>query len=81
MVTMVPRRSASMCGSTVRSKVNWESVFVRKVLFLALDLGDVRYRLGTYCSTSSAVEFRIDLGRTIPALLIRMVGGPSCSNQ
>ena len=35
--------------------------------------------LATYCSTSSAVESRIDLALTMPALLIRIVGGPSCA--
>lgn len=30
------------------------------------------------CSTSAAVEARIDFVWTMPALLIRIVGGPSC---
>jgi hypothetical protein len=35
----------------------------------------------THCSTSSAVESRIDFMRTMPALLMRIVGGPSCACQ
>ena len=31
----------------------------------------------THCSTSSAVESSIDIGRTMPALFIKMVGVPS----
>ena len=79
MVTMVPRRSRSMCGRMARSRVKWERVFVRKVLSWMSDLGSSVEWVGsiTYLSTWAAVESRMDPGHTMPALLIKMVGGPS----
>lgn len=59
--------------------VKWERVFVRNVLQRDIRVGKGHQKRETYCSTSSAVVSRIDLVWAMPALLIRIVGGPSCT--